>query len=178
MDQETFRPWRRNALAPELPDDDEAAWRAFEAYLVQPSRNLGRLARERRTPLEAVQRWAKRYAWAARVEAYDQHLADIRDDVIEASAADLARAASQMLQLGARELSLLAKLQAQHERPGTVTPRDALRAVDRGVLLLQLLAGRPTERTSSEEIDLSVLSEDELEQFAALREKITRPAGA
>lgn len=173
---EDFRPWRRNALAPEISDDDDAAWAAFEHFLVS-SRNRGRTARDRKVHLATVERWAREYHWTARANAYDAHLANVRDEAVELAVSDLARMASDVARLGSREVQLLAQAQASLDRPGIIRPQDALRMVDRGVTLLQLLGGRPTERVVTDEPDLSALTDEELATLAALRAKMA-PAGA
>lgn len=172
-DGEDFRAWRRNALAPSIRDDDDAAWSAFEHYLVSINRNIGRTARERKVPLDTIHRWSKQGVWAARAAAYDERLADARDEAAELAATDLARMVSALATLGAREVQLLAQAQASLDRPGIIRPNDALRMVDRGVTLLQLLGGKPTERVATEEPDLSRLTDEELEELARIRSKLS-----
>lgn len=167
-----FRPWRRDALAPEIPDDSDAAWRAFEGYLVQyPTRNLGRLATELRVPLDTVQYWRKVYAWDARVRAYDEHLTDIRDTIVEDTVEAATRAACSALKLAGIEFDRLREAQTRIDAPGIITPREAIRALEASVKQLQLLGGRPTERVEVAGPDLSKLSDDELEQWRALTAK-------
>lgn len=174
MTEEEFRPWRRHALAPEVLDASDVAWSCFETYLVAgPGRNLGRVARERRILLEQLHRWSQEGHWRARCEAYDTHLEAVRDEAIETSVSELARMASGLAALGAREVQLLARVQASLDRPGVIRPNDAIRALDRGITLLQLLGGRPTERVAAEDLDLSVLSDSELETLMTLRAKMT-----
>lgn len=167
-----FKPWARYSLTPEIKDDDDPAWRAFETYLLQPDRNLGRLAIERKLPHATVQRWAAEGFWRERAQAYDRHLESVRDRVVEASVTEQTRALTTMLRVGSRELDLLSKVQVELERPGTVPPAIAARFVDRAVTLLQLLSGKPTERVATVEQDLSKLSAEQLEQLAAIRAEL------
>ncbi len=166
-----FRPWTRNALAPDLLDDDDAAWAAFEAYAYQPNRNMGRLARERRTPLEGLYRWSKRYLWEPRVKALDQHLSDIREEIVDATAAELGRMAALGVRVMTAELVMLHRLQVATERAGAIPPATVVRGAEAFTKIAQLLAGRPTERVALED-DLSALTDEEIEALAAMRAKL------
>lgn len=173
MDAEDFRPWRRYALTPVISDADDRPWRAFESYLVQsPTRNLGRLARERGVPLETIHRWADEGAWVARVRAYDDHLADIRDEVAEDVIETITRGAYAWAKVGIVEAGHLARAQARIDAAGVLRPREAMQAFELGSKTLLLLNGRPTERVETVEQDLSRLSDAELETLRRIQAKL------
>lgn len=173
--EDDFRPWRRHALEPQIRDDDDAAWSAFEAYLVAHARNLGRVAQQRRLLRDTVFRWAKLYAWEARARAYDAHHEAIRDEATEVAAAEWGRIGAEMAFVGAREIAHIARAQTQIDRPGVLRPSEARAYVETGVKICQLVSGRATERIATEEPDLSRLTDEEL---ATLRELTARARGA
>jgi hypothetical protein len=169
VDTEDFQPWRRDALAPELPDDDDAAWSAFQVWLVQ-ERHFGRLAKMRRVPLETIERWARLGHWRARGRAYDAWLEEVRDEAIEATTRNLVRGFGLAADVAFRELGMYRRAQETIDRHGTLSPQATIRYLREATLGLQLLQGKPTERIETVGAPLEKASDEELEALARAAE--------
>lgn len=169
------RPWVRQPLDSEL----SFAW--LREYLaLGMGRRLRDLVKRHGCPwtwpqLEAL---AHEHAWRERAEAWDNHLADARDeateDAIRSDAKTEARRhkriARKLQELSENELNKLLKAQKQAEAFGVVSPREALRYAVEGVKLGRLVHGDTTENVGGGP-DFSALSAEELRQLRALQQK-------
>lgn len=169
------RPWDRQ------PWDTELGWSLFGDYLILPvPRRLQTIASKSGYPLVTIKGWAKAGYWAERAGLWDDHLADIRtttiERVTEETAEEVARRQLTLTRTLQRVASLeIEKLFAEVSREGsamgTMTPREALRFAERGIILERLILGEATERTDTGSNPMDQLNVEELRQARALQEK-------
>jgi hypothetical protein len=82
---------QKRELWDRLENEPERAYRAFECYLVLPSRKRTLLGAYRQhvsnsdavKPSDTWSRWSSQFAWRERAAAYDDHLASVRREAHE-----------------------------------------------------------------------------------------------
>lgn len=162
------------------------AFEAFTAYLTMgPERSLAKVASQLGKSNQLIERWSRRDGWQLRVGAYEEQFAlkaldATEDERIELMrehatfASLLLRKARARLEVLADDVSRDATEQAVGEKAGVYPTVDqALRAGDLAVKVGRLATGLDGKYAPSttQNTDVSGLSEDELDQLEALLEK-------
>lgn len=156
--------------------DTAKSWPVFEAYRDMPApRNLRVVLEKFGIAESIVYGWSSSQDWAGRVRAYDNHLTRIKTRATENETQRMARrhtkGARLMQELGGIELQKTLKRARAIDELEQVPPRTAAKLVVEGAKLERLVAGEVTERVG-EVLDFSKLTDDELEQYRALAQKL------
>lgn len=157
--------------------DTEKSWPVFQRYRdMPPPRSITGLAKELGVIESTVYGWSSEQDWAGRVLAYDNHLTRIKTRATENETQRMARrhtkGARLMQELGGIELQKTLKKARALDALEQVPTRTAAKLVVEGAKLERLVAGEVTERVG-EVLDFSKLTDDELEQYRALAQKLT-----
>lgn len=179
------RPWGQ------LRDEPAHRYAAFCAWAILPRpRRFEPVATVSGRGIEELEGWAQQDFWAERVNALD---ASQDDALVRASLEHRVREAyeSDALQRGAqqrltmvRALTVVDELVQRAQRlmdasPGTLDPEIVQMLqrlslpIERMIKLERLAAGQATERTSLD-VDLSTLSDEDLEAAIELQRKVRR----
>lgn len=159
------------------PEETESHYRYFLEYLQQaPPRSIQRLAEGKDKAATTLYGYSRRFMWLPRTRAYDAWEAE---KIIETTVEEKARYRREHLR--ALELArLLAeiKLQQMHENPieliESMSARDAIEFLTKAVQQERLIIGEATERAELQtKVDVSKLTDDELEQYEYLTAKCT-----
>lgn len=168
------RPWERQ------PWDSELGWSLFGDYLILPlPRRLQSIVTKSGYPMTVIRDMAKACYWVERAALWDEHLGDIRTKTIERIAEETAADAARRQLSLTRTMQRLASLEFEKlfslatrdgEAPGILTPREAIRMADRGIILERLVMGEATDRPEAGP-NLDGLTADDLRQLRALQDK-------
>jgi hypothetical protein len=172
-------PWTRQPRESEV----QHAWFLLyrdSAYPQGPSgkfepRSLRQVAADLGYPYVTVQSWADSFAWADRAGAYDAYVTSRRDEAA-LSEADRTTAlhGAQVRRLSRFVDKELAKAEAVGESPVPyfTKPRDLLVAMELSIKLQRLINEQATSIVRvDDDLDLSQLTDEELELQEKLREK-------
>jgi hypothetical protein len=164
------------------PCDTEESWPAFCEYRDMRTR---RLRCTTKATLEQVRKWYHEHNWKERVAAYDAHLDEVmlkeRDEVLRQATRDVSAEHMEMLasarEICQLELARIATLTRDSRGANAVlkTP-ELIKLMHEVVKLDRLVRDQTTENVGSG-IDLSKLSEEELEIYAKLVEKASAAQG-
>jgi hypothetical protein len=170
--QAEVRPWHRQEAEP------EDAWAAFQSYRDQGApRSFTRLVGR----TQKIYDWANTFAWRERVLAWDRHVDGLRqaerEEVLAQNARDVAAQHMAILgsakSLASRELAKLNKLSEDSgDMPGPFTLSQVTRLTDTAIKLDRLVRGESTEHVKTT-IDLSKLTDEELDQYEKLLQKVS-----
>lgn len=177
LDYDLDRPWVRQ------PFDTDLSWALFQEFLALASPR--RIVDLSRRPGIGLTQWqlgelSRSDGWRERAIAWDEHLDDLRVTTIESIVREDAktraerqgRAGKKLQRLGELEIDKLIKiLERADEMHGTITLRDAIRAIGVGVRVERLALGDSTEKIETGP-DLSKLTVEELRQIQVLQEKV------
>ena len=178
-------PWDR------LPGESSKAYRAFCLYRDLGSRRSlneasrvyhndsaanGNAARARRREASGqIRLWASRWSWAARVEAWDQDLEQVkRSKLIEAIEEMADRHIKEAMMLQNKAVERLRQL-----RPEELKPRETLDYLIEAAKLERLARGEPTERIAEEHRfpNVKELSDEELAAIVARGQELPAASG-
>lgn len=161
--------------------DNSTSWAAFEYYRALPHpRKLRDVAQVFNVSYGAVAGWANDGLWRDRALAWDRHLSTIQKEVVEdatrETAAEMAERHGDMLRksfdLVERELGKMHKESIDSPGAMLLRPKELLQFQDTVVKLERLVKGQATDITKdAEDLDLSKLSDQELEELDRLRRK-------
>ena len=171
----TGPPWHRR------DDEEDAAYMAFEKYRDQPlPRTFSAVtdSRSMKVPEGTLCFWSARYAWKARVLAYDRWISAVVDAERAAALAMKAKDFAPANVKIATTLQATAILEAQklleqaRRSPGMLKVRDALKLADLAIKVSRLICGETTEHVEVTQVDLSGASDEELEVVRAMVQKM------
>jgi hypothetical protein len=151
----------------------EATSRAYHGHAA-PLENKTATGR-RRGASGQIRRWAQRWNWSARAQAWDQELEHIKwSKQVEASAEMAERHAKEALLLQNKAVERLRLL-----RPEELGPREILSYLIEAAKLERLARGEPTERVAEEHrfADVKELTDDELARIVASRGGLSASGG-
>jgi len=165
--------------------ESNKAFAAFKTYLeLGPERSLVAVAAKLGKFRSQIERWSKKYDWAARVQAHGQHLAEVErkaaEAVVTVSGVDWGR---RQVEHREEEWSLRGELIAAgrkvlekfKEGSRGATLGDVARALDLASKLGRLSSGLPNE---VKEVKETVTGRLEIEWEIALRKIYGGPEGA
>lgn len=167
-------PWERQ------PWDSELGWSLFGDYLMLPApRKLRDIAKRSGYPETFLRDLARQAYWPERAAFWDEHLSDLRTKTIERIVEETAEEAARrqltltrtMQRLAGMEFEKLFSLASREgEAPGILTPREAIRLADRGIILERLVMGEATDRPEAGP-NLDGLSLEDLREARRLQDK-------
>lgn len=165
-------PWGRQAC------DTNESWEAFVEYRDMRNRRLRRVTK---APVAQVQQWYREHGWRERIAAYDSHLDGIiraeREEVLRQATREVAAEHMEILasarEVCALEFARIASLTRESRGANAVlkTP-ELIKLLHETVKLDRLVRNESTENVSTG-IDLSKLTEEELETYGRLLDKAT-----
>lgn len=167
-----------------LPAEDENAWNAFRAYRDQRPPRRTRNAGGVFSALDCAA-WMTQHKWDARCKDYDRHMDRLviaeREAVLKQSArevtADHLLLLRDLRELAENEVSKFLDVSRQGKGYPSVKPNEMIRLVDLVMRYDRLIRGQATSiLETSERLDLSKLTAEELETLEAIRAKIAAPA--
>ena len=164
------QPWQCQA------DETSKAFNAFVLYrgMLPKERSLEKLRQKmdkNTLYLRQLGVWSSRWQWVKRSLAYDEHLAEVRQEAQEKEIKEMAeRQAKEGMLLQSKGIERYRSME-----PQDMSPSDALRALIEGAKLERTARGEPTDIQKSEhsgeiKVDVSNLSDEELLRLIALRE--------
>lgn len=112
-EREKRRPWERR------PDESEKAFEAFSLYRDMGSkRTIAAVAEKLQKSRQLIQRWQKRYEWAARINAYDNDIEKKAHEALKKEAVEIRKTHLQIAaQLELKALKALNLLQPEEMGP-------------------------------------------------------------
>lgn len=169
-DSADLKLWER-----QLSDTDDS-WTAFVSYRDMPTPR--RLIRFGPYPTGKLAEWFRAHNWAARVNAYDNHLDAIRREEREALLAQHEREImtehlvllSEARELVARELSKYLTSSREGTLHGLLKPSELTKLFEMVLKSDRLLKDQPTERVATQ--DLSKLTLEELRKLEEIHKKL------
>lgn len=152
---------------------------AFSSFVIYrdmgPGRSLSKLAEMTGTPLSTEKARSAQWNFRERATAYDRHLDGVRLGAVETAEKQRALASREAVSLlsQATIIELVKALDEAKTQPfSTFKIRDLIKATEAISKLSNLLdGGGPTERIEVTGVDLSGLSDGDLDQLAALAAK-------
>ncbi len=178
-DANGLRPWERQ------PEENDDHWKSFQQYRDQtPPRRIVHVGAKRR---EDVLRWYNEFRWKDRCDAYDRYLDDMRREQREAilKENEKERASRQLAQIKSvqdivdRELAKLDRDTRESPAFGTVKVSELNKLIANTITLERLVRGESTENVghAASDLDLEVLSVEELRQWQELHKKMKKGGG-
>lgn len=174
----TSHPWHKQH------QDTEESWVAFQYFRdMRAPRSLYIAPNNIRLPHEKVRRWYNEHDWKARVDAFDNHLADVRQAEVEALikqsanevTAEHMATLSRARELCAREVQKWLDMSRDSEVTA-LRPRELTSLLETVIKYDRLLRDQTTEKTETS-LDLSKLSIEELKTLETLHRKIENGSG-
>lgn len=166
-----------------LAGESEEEWLAFKSYRDQQAPRAVRRCHVNGAGVRhsVLFEWANRWRWLERAAAYDTHLdriviaereALLREDTTHATARQLATV-NLLFSLASSELEKLLQTSETSNMPGTISPRDAIRAVEIGVKMTRLIKGETTANVAiSTPQNIQALTLDDLELLEEMQRKV------
>lgn len=155
------------------PNEPEKAYAAFRIYL--EDRNLSSVARRAGKPHTTISNWAKKANWVARADAWDTWRNKI---AFEAQKLEVEKTAKRHVQ-GALTLQEKGLAALERLEPEQISPQVAIKMLEVGIAIERKASGDPQEilnrlqqqTSTSNEIDFSKLSDEEIEQYERIISK-------
>ena len=166
-----------------LPHESETAFDAFQKFKREPGRprDLKAFAQKTGVTYSVITNWSWRHKWKLRVQAWDVHSAQALDKATISEQISIAkeqlRAWAKVRMLADATLSRLAKdiMDDNKKSPGmSITYNSAVQALNCATAAERLITGEVTARTeehSKKSLDLTKLSDEELQALEILEKK-------
>ena len=156
------------------PKESAQAYEAFAFYRdLGAERSLVKVRQEYGKNLRLIERWSREWKWVERIRGWDNDIAAC----VKKEAASMAQ----------RHLKIALQIQSKAEialndlKTKEMNARDIACILKLGIDIERIIRGEPTERTENKAtfegnidinlVDLSILTDEELENYAALSAK-------
>ncbi len=158
-------PWERQS------GESPASFEVFQRYLAMGSaRNISELGRQEGRDLGGL---AHEHRWTARADAWARYVDEVRSEAVLDEVAEMARRHIRAANIGIEDLlDQLGKLRAKHSdsQRAEMRHQEIARALEVYTKVERLARGEPTDRVV-QNMDVSRMTQEEVDQLAALLEK-------
>ena len=149
------------ALWERQPCDTAKSWAAFQLYRdAGPGRSLSNITEHLGLKSKLLARWSSRYAWGMRVDAYDNHLSAIKQDMVKqalvvkfsAEAEATAETICKAKKIVMHDLDVLVKRAEDPDMSDELllNHKTMVQLMDRVVMLERIITGQSTSKSTVE----------------------------